>query len=378
MKFFHLSDLHIGIRFKEYSLLEDQRYIFRKILDLADSEKPEAVVIAGDIYDKPSPPSEAVAVFDDFLSALHDRDLHVLIISGNHDSPQRIAFGSRFVDPKIHLSPAYDGSVKAARIIDRFGEVRFYLLPFVKPSAVRPFFPDEPIASYTDAIRTAITHMDIDPNGRNVLVAHQFVTGAQTCDSEDISVGGAGNVDSSVFALFDYVALGHLHGPQSIAGNPCIRYCGTPLKYSFSEKSHTKSVTVVEMEQKGTVATRQIPLIPLHDMREIRGTYNELTLKQNYSGTAVDDYLHAVLTDESDIPNALARLRTIYPNILALDYDNKRTRSSSSFVSGTAVAQKSDIELFMELYEKQNGQPMSEEQKQYSIDLFEQIKEGDR
>ncbi|MBQ1771199.1 MAG: exonuclease SbcCD subunit D [Clostridia bacterium] len=378
MKFFHLSDLHIGIRFKEYSLLEDQRYIFRKILDLADSEKPEAVVIAGDIYDKPSPPSEAVAVFDDFLSALHDRDLHVLIISGNHDSPQRIAFGSRFVDPKIHLSPAYDGSVKAVRIIDRFGEVCFYLLPFVKPSAVRPFFPDEPIASYTDAIRTAITHMDIDPNGRNVLVAHQFVTGAQTCDSEDISVGGAGNVDSSVFALFDYVALGHLHGPQSIAGNPCIRYCGTPLKYSFSEKSHTKSVTVVEMEQKGTVATRQIPLIPLHDMREIRGTYNELTLKQNYSGTAVDDYLHAVLTDESDIPNALARLRTIYPNILALDYDNKRTRSSSSFVSGTAVAQKSDIELFMELYEKQNGQPMSEEQKQYSIDLFEQIKEGDR
>lgn len=378
MKFFHLSDLHIGIRFKEYSLLEDQKYIFQKILDLADSEKPEAVVIAGDIYDKPSPPSEAVAVFDDFLSALHDRDLHVLIISGNHDSPQRIAFGSRFVDPKIHLSPAYDGSVKAVRILDRSGEVCFYLLPFVKPSAVRPFFPDEPITSYTDAIRTAITHMDIDPSGRNVLVAHQFVTGAQTCDSEDISVGGAGNVDSSVFAPFDYVALGHLHGPQNIAGNPCIRYCGTPLKYSFSERSHTKSITVVEMEQKGTVITRQIPLIPLHDMREIRGTYNELTLKQNYMGTAVDDYLHAVLTDEADIPNALARLRTIYPNILALDYDNKRTRNSTSFAASATVAQKSDIELFMELYEKQNGQPMSEEQIQYSIDLFEQIKEGDR
>lgn len=378
MKFFHLSDLHIGIRFKEYSLLEDQKYIFQKILDLADSEKPDAVVIAGDIYDKPSPPSEAVAVFDDFLSALHERNLHVLIISGNHDSPQRIAFGSRFVNSRIHLSPAYDGSVKAVKITDRFGEVCFYLLPFVKPSAVRPFFPDESVTSYTDAIRMAIAHMDIDPDDRNVLVAHQFVTGAQTCDSEEVSVGGAGNVDSSVFAPFDYVALGHIHGPQIISGNPCIRYCGTPLKYSFSERNQTKSVTVVEMEQKGAVTTRQIPLVPLHDMREIRGTYNDLTLKQNYAGTAVDDYLHAVLTDEADIPNALARLRTIYPNILALDYDNTRTRNSASFVSGAAVAQKTDIELFMELYAKQNGQPMSDEQKQYSIELFEQIREGDR
>lgn len=378
MKFFHLSDLHIGIRFKEYSLLDDQKYIFRKVFDLIDSENPDAVVIAGDIYDKPSPPAEAVAVFDDFLSALHDRQVHVLIISGNHDSPQRIAFGSRFVDQRIHLSPAYDGSVKAVKIGDRFGTVSFYLLPFVKPSTVRQFFDEEPVPTYTDAIRTAIAHMDIDPGGRNVLVAHQFVTGAQTCESEEITVGGAGNVDRSVFAPFDYVALGHLHGPQNIAGDPRIRYCGTPLKYSFSEITQTKSVTVVEMEQKGAVSVRQIPLVPLHDMREIRGTYNELTFIKNYDGTAVDDYLHAVLTDEEDVPNALARLRTIYPNILALDYDNTRTRSSASFAAGTAVAQKSAIELFMELYEKQNGQQMSEEQKQYSIALFEKIREGER
>ncbi len=378
MKFFHLSDLHIGIRFKEYSLLEEQKYIFQRILDLTDSEKPDAVVIAGDIYDKPSPPAEAVAVFDDFLSALHDRPLHVLIISGNHDSPQRIAFGSRFVDHRIHLSPAYDGSVLPVTISDLFGTVSFYLLPFVKPSTVRQFFEEEPVSSYTDAIRAAIAHMDIDPESRNVLVAHQFVTGAQTCDSEEVSVGGAGNVDSSVFTPFDYVALGHLHCPQNIAGNPRIRYCGTPLKYSFSEIARNKSLTVVEMEQKGTVRTREIPLIPLHDMREIRGTYNDLTLKTNYAGTAVDDYIHAVLTDEEDIPNALARLRTIYPNVLALDYDNTRTRSSASFAAGAAVAQKSDIELFMELYEKQNGQPMNEEQKQFSIELFEKIREGER
>ena len=378
MKFFHLSDLHIGIRFKECSLLEDQKYIFRKVLDLADSEKPDAVVIAGDIYDKPSPPAEAVAVFDDFLSALHERQLHVLIISGNHDSPQRIAFGSRFMDPRIHLSPAYDGSAKAVTLSDRFGTVSFYLLPFLKPSTVRQFFDGETISSYTDAIRTAIAHMDMDPAGRNVLVAHQFVTGAQTCDSEEVSVGGAGNVDSTVFAPFDYVALGHLHCPQIIAGNPCIRYSGTPLKYSFSEITRNKSITVVEMEQKGTVRTKEIPLIPLHDMREIRGTYNDLTLKKNYAGTAVDDYIHAVLTDEEDVPYALARLRTIYPNIMALDYDNTRTRSSTSFAAGADVAQKSDIELFMELYEKQNGQQMSEEQKQYSMELFEKIREEER
>lgn len=376
MKLIHLSDLHLGKRVNEFSMLEDQEYIIKEIIRVIDAEKPDAVVIAGDIYDKSVPPAEAVGLFDDFLVRLAARKTQVFVISGNHDSPERIAFGGRLMDQSgIHLSPVYDGTVTPICVNDEYGPVCFYMLPFVKPVHVRAVFPEDEIASYTDAVRVAIAHMNVDPARRNVLVTHQFVTGAERSESEDISVGGTDNMDAAVFTPFDYVALGHIHGPQNMAGGH-IRYCGTPLKYSFSEKDHIKSMTVVEMKEKGNINLRTVPLTPRHDMREIKGTYDELTLKANYDHTATDDYLHVILTDEEDVPDAMARLRTIYPNLMKLDYDNTRTRSAANFSGAEDVERKTEMELFAAFYEKQNGQPMSEEQTRFSLELLEKIKEA--
>jgi len=376
LKLIHLSDLHLGKRVNEFSMLEDQKYILREILRIVEAEKPDGVIIAGDVYDKSIPPAEAVALLDDFLVRLAGMKQEVFIISGNHDSAERIAFGSRLMQQSgIHLSPVFSGEIVPWVLQDAEGEVRIWMLPFVKPVDVRRVWPEEEIADYTDAVRTVIRHMDVDMSGRNILAAHQFVTGAVRSESEDVSVGGLDNVDASVFDGFDYVALGHIHGPQQI-GRKTVRYCGTPLKYSFSEKDHEKSVTVVEMGKKGDTAVRTVPLIPWHDLREIRGTYDELALLKNYEGTAVDDYLHVVLTDEEDVPDALARLRTIYPNIMKLDYDNRRTRASAEVGAAEAMEKKSGIELFDEFYTLQNGQPLSEEQRAFAEKLLEELKEG--
>ena len=228
MKLLHLSDLHLGKRVKDFSMLEDQQYILAEILRIAGEEAPDAVLIAGDVYDKSVPPAEAVELFDDFLVRLSRLNTQVFVISGNHDSPERVAFGGRLMDSSgIHLSPVYSGQVQPLSLTDPFGTVDFYMLPFLKPAHVRRFFPDSEISSYTDALRTAIGQMPVDPSRRNVLITHQFVTGAQRSDSEDISVGGTDNVDASVFDAFDYVALGHIHGPQHV-GRETVRYCGTP------------------------------------------------------------------------------------------------------------------------------------------------------
>lgn len=328
MKLIHLSDLHLGKRVNGFSMLEDQQYILTEILRLIDTEQPEVVLIAGDVYDKSVPSAEAVALLDDFLVCLSKRKLQVFIISGNHDSPERMAFGGRLMGRSgVHIAPVYGGRVEPFTLADAHGPVYFYLLPFVKPAHVRRFFPEEEIVSYTDALSTAIGAMQVDPAQRNVLVTHQFVTGAARCDSEDISVGGADNVDVSVFDPFDYVALGHLHGPQKV-GRETVRYCGTPLKYSFSESRHQKSVTVVELGEKGSVALRTAPLTPMRDMVELRGAYNELTFRGFYEGTNDREcYAHITLTDEDDIPGAVAKLRVIYPYLMKLDYDNKRTQA---------------------------------------------------
>ena len=376
MKFIHLSDLHLGKRVNEIPMTDDQAYILTQILNIIDAEHPDAVVIAGDVYDKSVPPAEAVTLFDGFLCRLAERKLPVLIISGNHDSPERLAFGGRLMEGAgIHLSPVYDGNVEPVTLSDSHGEVHFWLLPFVKPAHVKRYFPDAGIESYTDALRTAVEHMDLDFSGRNVLVTHQFVTGAVTCESEEISVGGSDNVDISVFDGFDYVALGHLHGPQNIGSN-CVRYCGTPLKYSFSEAGHHKSVTVVELGEKSSLHLQTIPLNPRHDLREIRGTFAELTDKSFYQGTAVEDYLHIILTDEEDVPEAVGQLRVIYPNLMKLSYDNTRTRTNRVIDAAEDVKRKSPLELFAELYEKQNNQPMSEVQRAYVQKLVESIQEG--
>jgi len=328
MKLIHLSDLHIGKRVNEISMLEDQEFILTQILGILDTEKADAVLIAGDVYDKSVPSAEAVTLFDDFLFRLSKRKLPVFIISGNHDSSERLSFGSRLMEGSgIHISPVYGGSVSPVVLSDSFGTVSFWLLPFLKPAHVRRYFPEESIESYTDAVRAAIRAMSPDFASRNVLLTHQFVTGAATCESEEISVGGSDNVDASVFDGFDYVALGHIHGPQNIGSNR-VRYCGTPLKYSFSEEHHHKSITVVELGEKGDLTLHLQPLTPKHDLRTIRGTFEEVTSKAFLESTQTQDYLHIILTDEEDVPEALGKLRLIYPNILKLSYDNTRTRTN--------------------------------------------------
>lgn len=378
MKLIHLSDLHIGKRVNEFSMLEDQEYILTKIINIIDEEKPDAVLIAGDVYDKSVPSAEAVQLFDDFLVRLSKRNLHTFIISGNHDSSERLAFGGRLMDASdIHLSPVYNGKIEPMSLEDENGKVNFYMLPFIKPINVRRFFEDEAIESYTDAVRVAVKNMGIDQNERNVLVTHQFVTGAERSESEEISVGGSDNVDASVFDGFDYVALGHIHGPQNI-GSERIRYCGTPLKYSFSEAKHKKSVTVVDLGKKGELEIRTVPLTPKHDMREIKGTYDEVTLKENYENTNTKDYMHITLTDEDDIPDAIGKLRSIYPNLMKIDYDNTRTRTSTVLDVIENIERRSPLELFAEFYKIQNGQAMSEEQLAFSKQLIESIWEGEK
>lgn len=377
MKLIHLSDLHLGKRVNEFSMLEDQQYILEEILRIIDSEKPDGVLIAGDVYDKTVPSAEAVTLLDEFLVQLSKRDTQTFLISGNHDSAERLAFGGRLMEQSgIHIARVYNGVLAPLTLRDEYGPVDLYLLPFLRPVQVRRFFPESEIATYTEAMAAVLGAADIDKTHRNVLVTHQFVTGAQTCDSEELSVGGTDNVDVSVFDDFDYVALGHIHGPQKI-GRETVRYCGTPLKYSFSEVGHKKSVTVVELAEKGSVAIRTVPLVPKRDMSELRGAYNELMLRENYEGKPFrNDYLRITLTDEEDIPNAVNNLRTVYPYIMRLDYDNRRTRTESHIDGAEQVERKRPLTLFEEFYESQNGQPMSEEQRSFAKQLMERIWEG--
>ena len=374
MKFIHLSDLHIGKRVNEFSMIEDQEYILKQILKIIDDEAPDGVIIAGDVYDKSVPSAEAVELFDDFIVRLSKRDLPVFIISGNHDSPERLAFGNRLMAASnIYFSSVYNGKTERFVLTDEYGTTAIYMLPFVKPSHVRRFYPDDKIESYTDAIAVAVREMHINQDDRNIIITHQFVTGAERSDSEDISVGGTDNVDASAFDSFDYVALGHIHRPQNV-GSDTIRYCGSPLKYSFSEAPYEKSVTVVELKEKGNTSVRTVPLKPMRDMVELKGTYEELTLKSFYEGTSYrEDYVHITLTDEEDIPDVVQKLRVIYRNLMKLDYDNKRTRNQTDINGAEDVEVKSPLELFAEFYEQQNGAEMSDEQAKYMEALIEKI-----
>ena len=375
MRLAHISDLHLGKRVNEFSMLEDQRYIVKQIESILEEEAADAVLIAGDVYDKPVPPGEAVRLFDGFLTALADRGIHVFVISGNHDSPERIAFGSRLMEKsRVYMAPVYDGHVNPIELRDAYGSVYVYMLPFIKPAVVKKCWPEEKIETYEDAVGCAVAHMKEEvfvPEARNVLMAHQLVIGASRCDSEEVSVGGLDQVSAGLFRDFDYTALGHIHGPQN-AGGERIRYCGSPLKYSFSEAGHVKSVTIVDLEEKGDIRVWTRPLIPLHDMREICGSYEDVVSRDFYRGTAVDDYLHITLTDEEDILDAMGKLRAIYPNIMRLDYDNRRTREGGQLPEKVQRA-KSPLELLEELYALQNNQPMSGEQRELSARLIEEL-----
>ena len=377
MKLFHLSDLHIGKRVNEFSMIEDQKYILKRILDLAEEEKPDGIILAGDIYDKQIPSAEAVQVFDEFITRLAGRAIPVFIISGNHDSAERLAFGGRLLNSRgIYLSPVYDGSVTKIPLKDQYGTVWIHLLPFIRPSTVRHVFENEAdlVTDVQTAAETVIRHMEIDLKDRNILVAHQFVTGASRCESEDVQVGGLDNIDAAVFTPFDYTALGHIHSPLNV-GTDRVRYCGTPLKYSFSEVDQEKSITVVELEKKGTVRTSLLPLKPLRDMRKLRGTYLELTDRSFYRDMNREDYIQVTLTDEDDVPDGLQKLRVIYPNIMQLLYDNQRTKTTQEVDAAQAVEKKTEMELFYEFYELQNNQPMTKQQKDFAEQLIREIKE---
>lgn len=364
MKIAHLSDLHLGKRLGEFSLAEDQAFILKQILEIIGAEAPDAVVIAGDVYDKTVPPAEAVQLFSDFITSLSRRKITCFIISGNHDSPERIAFGSEIMSVGgVHLSPVYNGTVTPVTLEDEFGRVNFYMLPFVKPSTVRRCLDNEGLQSYGEAVAAAVKKMDINKNERNVLITHQFVTGAELSQSEDISAGGSESVPADIFSEFDYTALGHIHRPQNIGGEK-IRYCGTPLKYSFSEANQQKSVTIAELGKKGTVNISTAPLAPLHDMVELKGSYDELTDKAFLeSGNHSEDYVRIILTDEEDVPDALAKLRLRYHNLMRLDYDNKRTRKNLLLPDPEETEDKPPIELFSEFFELRNNQPMTDEQR---------------
>ena len=378
MKLIHLSDLHLGKRLREYSLMEDQEYILGRILGVIDAEQPDGVIIAGDIYDKSAPSAEAVALFDGFLSRLADRGRPVFVISGNHDSAERIAYGRSIMSRSgVYLSSVFRGAVEPVVLHDEHGPVNVYLLPFVRPASVRAVWPEEKIETYEDAVRTAIAHMSVDDGQRNVLVTHQFVTGAERSESETISVGGTDNVDVSVFDPFDYVALGHIHKPQDCS-TPRVRYCGTPLKYSFSEAQDRKSVTVAELGPKGQLNVRTVPLIPLRDMVDIRGTYEEITLRSFYENTSWQtDYVRITLTDEEEIPNVGDKLRAIYRNWMQILYDNRRTRSDNAVDGAEEGSERSPLQLFSDLYELQNNAPMTGEQTAFMAGLIEKFWEED-
>ncbi len=376
MKLLHTGDLHIGKRVKEYSMLEEQQHILDQILSYVQDEAPDAVILAGDIYDKRVPSAEAVSLFDDFLVRLAKLGKSIFIISGNHDSPERISFASRIMEAsRVYLSPVYDGTIHPVVLNDGDTEAAFYMLPFVKPSVVQHYADDNTeIRTYDEAVRYAIQQMDIDKTRRNVLITHQFITGGERTESEDIMVGGLDNIDAAAFDDFDYVALGHLHRPQS-CGREAVRYSGSPLKYSISEVQDQKSVTIVEIRGKQEPVISTLPLTPLHDWHDLRGTYDELTAKEYYDNTGMQDaFVRITLTDEEDIPDGMRKLKTIYHRLTELQYDNKRTRAGLTLIGKPMnISSINPMQLFEELFEKQNANKLSQEQNDYLQGLIGQI-----
>lgn len=376
MKLFHLSDLHLGKRIHQRSMIKDQEDILNQIVMLAEAEKPDAVMIAGDVYDRSVPPEEAVEQFDRFLVRLSELGLKVLIISGNHDSAERLSFGSRIMGRSgIFISPefkkeTYKRILRPTVLGDEFGEINFYMLPFITPSAVREAKENCTISSWNEMAQTVFIDMNIDTSKRNILIAHQFVTGAETCESENRSIGGADNIDFFVFDPFDYVALGHLHGRQHI-GRETIRYCGTPLKYSFSEVNHHKSVTVVELGEKGKIQISELPLNkPLHNWRVITKKFADVM-----SEDVSDDYIKAVLTDEEDIPNVMNKLRERFENIMSMEYKRSTVDNSNQEAVIPEFNNISPADMFAEFYRQQRGVDLSYEQMEVVNEIFSEIRE---
>lgn len=376
MKFFHLSDLHIGKQLHGFSLIEDQRYIFDQILEMIHERKPDAVLVAGDIYDKSMPSAEAVALFDEFvtkLAGIPDGPV-VCMVSGNHDSGERLSYGSRlFAEHKIFIAgntPGLEQSkVQKVSISDEYGAVNIYLLPFFRPSFVREIPGLEDVKTYEDAMCGLVEQMELDEKERNVLLCHQFFTRSgkepERSDSETVHVGGQDNIDVSATAGFDYVAAGHIHRAQSLVLVPedgrIVRYCGSPLKYSVSEADWEKSVTEVTFGKKGEIHMEALPLVPIYDVRKIQGTLAELTSPQVLTSANPDDYVSVVLTDEEELYEPGQALARVYPRLLEWRVENSRTRYEMQDVM-LKEEKKSVLELFGDFYEQMRGEALNEKQ----------------
>lgn len=381
MKFLHISDLHLGKHIHRFPLQEEQDEILEHIRQITASELPDAVLIAGDIYDRSIPPVYATQSLDRFLGGLLQTGTTVCMISGNHDSAERVGFLSGpLALSRLHISPAYRGQVARVTLSDASMVCDVWLMPYLRPASVRPFFPDRDIDTTNDAVACVLESLPMTSAHRNVLLAHQFVAGASLIGSEeccslqgtqDVRVGGADLVEARLFNGFDYVALGHLHHPQNV-GSPRIRYCGTPLKYSFSELKSEKSVTVVELSPSGDLSQRLIPLPEPRGLQELRGTFAELTATDAVAQTDRDAYTHVILTDEQPIPDVMNRLRQYYPNLTHLDWDNTRTRHVDDFADAPDV-ERTPMTLFSEFFERTNGAAMSPEQERYMEALTRSI-----
>lgn len=391
MKLLHLADLHIGKRVYEYSMLEEQKSALLQAFQMAKEHQVDAVLIAGDVYDKNIPTIEGVKLFDTFLTALKQKNIPTFIISGNHDSAERLSFGRHlFEKSQIYLSGTYEEEIFKKTLTDEFGDVDIYLLPFLKPQQIEVAEGEEKPKDYTEAIRLVLGRLNINKNNRNILLAHQFVGGGSAdptrTDSETQSVGGVDMVDYRVFDVFDYVALGHLHGAQHV-GREEVRYAGSPVKYSFSESRQEKSATLITLGKKRsetapeakdtTITIQKLPFTPVHDMREIKGTLAQLTSPEILAESDCNDYLHITLTDEEEIYDVFGKLRAVYPNVMALDFDNKRTRAAGAeALTGAVMKEKSTMELFREFFEKQTGNSLSPMQEQIMKDIIEKTTEG--
>lgn len=385
MRFFHISDLHIGKRVNGFSMLEDQKLILQQILDLAEKYCPDGVLIAGDLYDKSMPSGEAVETADEFLFQLSKQGIPVWAVSGNHDSPERIAYGARMMDQAgIHMSRVFDGKLQRHTFTDKKGEtVDLYLLPFIKPGTARKFFPQETVMTTQEAVSLVLGQERLLKDRPNLLVMHQFLAGASTCDSEEIQVGGADQVDASLTDSFDYVALGHLHGPQKI-GRETVRYCGSPLKYSFSEVSHRKSVTVVDIswenqeksgkeKKKWKIEVSTLPLRPRRDLRRLKGPLEELLKPEIWQQGNREDYVQVVLTDREPVLDAVGKIRSVYPNVMQIDFELPGQKQEDQ--EETEVREKTPLELFEEFYEKQAGEKITEKQLRTAQRILNQMKE---
>lgn len=375
MKILHTSDLHIGIRIYEYSMLEEQKHVLEQIVEIARREQTDVTIIAGDVYDRSIGSDEAIGLFDDFLASLVGAGQKVIVISGNHDSAERVAYGNRIMcHSGVFMSPVYSGHIEPIVLSDAHGNVNFYPIPFVRPANVEMFFPESDLSTYSDAMALVVGECHVDVNQRNVAVAHQFITNAAMAGSERKTIGGLDNVDANVFDVFDYVALGHLHGAQN-CGSERVRYCGTPLKYSFSEINQDKTVTIVDMGAKGDVQISTVPLSPLRDWHSLTGNFDQLVADAGSVNRAIaDDYLRITLTDSDDVSDAIGKLRCVYPHLMELRYDNARTRNvGNAFELLDDVDEKLPVDYISDLFVQQMGTELNEQQRQYVDKLIRTI-----